>query len=181
MPLDDRSAKMEFALGSTYDQLKDNKKAIAAYQRALAADPDNLDAERALGQSLLNDNQLEEALKIYQDISAGDPQDPQAYLRISEIERRQGKYEQSLATLKKAKALVKDSLEISYNEALLYDSLGRYDDAVQILEKLVTRPRTRTINTPTWRRTTAPFSLIGWPTSTASRTRLSSPSIPATR
>ena len=80
VPLDDRSAKMEFALGSTYDQLKDNKKAIAAYQRALSADPDNLDAERALGQSLLNDNQLDEALKIYQDISAGDPQDPQAYL-----------------------------------------------------------------------------------------------------
>ena len=138
VPLDDRSAKMEFALGSTYDQLKDNKKAIAAYQRAIGADPDNLDAERALGQSLLNDNQLEEALKIYQDISAGDPQDPQAYLRISEIERRQGKYEQSLTTLKKAKGLEKDSLEISYNEALLYDSLGRYDEAVQILESLVT-------------------------------------------
>ncbi len=63
VPVDDRSAKMEFALGSTYDQLKDNKKAIAAYQRALSADPDNLDAERALGQSLLNDNQLEEALE----------------------------------------------------------------------------------------------------------------------
>jgi len=138
VPLDDRSAKMEFALGSTYDQLKDNKKAISAYQRALSADPDNLDAERALGQSLLNDNQLDEALKIYQDISAGDPQDPQAYLRISEIERRQGKYEQSLTTLKKAKGLEKDSLEISYNEALLYDSLGRYDEAVQILESLVT-------------------------------------------
>ena len=141
VPVDDRSAKMEYALGSTYDQLKDNKKAIGAYQRAIAQDPDNLDAERALGQSLLNDNQLAEALKIYQDISAGDPQDPQAYLRISEIERRQGKYDQSLATLKKAKTLVKDSLEISFNEALLYDSLGRYDEATQILEKLVASDR----------------------------------------
>lgn len=137
VPLDDRSAKMEFALGSTYDQLKNNKKAIEAYQRAISEDPENLEAERALGQSLLNDNQLGEALKIYQDISAGDPQDPQAYLRISEIERRQGKYDQSLATLKKAKTLVKDSLEISFNEALLYDSLGRYDEATQILDKLV--------------------------------------------
>lgn len=137
VPLDDRSAKMEFALGSIFDQLKDNKKAIAAYQRSLGSDPDNLDAERALAQSMLNDNQLDQALKIYTDISAGDPQDPQAYLRISEIERRQGKYEQSLSTLKKAKLLVKDSLEISFNEALLYDSLGRYEDATQILEKLV--------------------------------------------
>lgn len=137
VPVDDRTAKMEFALGSTYDQLKDNKKAIAAYQRSIDNDPDNLDAERALAQSLLNDNQLDQALKNYTDISAGDPQDPQAYLRISEIERRQGKYDQSLSTLKKAKLLVKDSLEISFNEALLYDSLGRYDDSTQILEKLV--------------------------------------------
>lgn len=137
VPLDDRSAKVEFALGSIYDQLKDNKKAIAAYQRCLSADPENLDAERSMAQSMLNDNQLEGSLKIYKDISAGDPQDPQAYLRISEIERRQGKYDQSLTTLKKAKGLVKDSLEISFNEALLYDSLGRYDEAAQILEKLV--------------------------------------------
>lgn len=137
LPEDDRTAKIEYALGTIYDQQKQNKKAAGAYRRALDLEPDNLDAERGLAQSLLNDGQLDEALKQYQDISSGDPRDPQAYLRISEIERRQGKYDQSLATLKKAKALVQDSLEINYNEALLYDSLGRYDDAVRILEKLV--------------------------------------------
>ena len=83
---------------------QDNKKAIAAYQSALHRSGKS-GREPALGQSLLNDNQLDEALKIYQDNSAGDPQDPQAYLRISEIQRRQGKYDQSLTTLKKAKAL----------------------------------------------------------------------------
>lgn len=137
LPEDDRTAKIEYALGTIYDQQKQNKKAADAYRRALDLEPDNLDAERGLAQSLLNDGQLDEALKQYQDISAGDPRDPQAYLRISEIERRQGRYDQSLATLKKAKALVQDSLEINYNEALLYDSLGRYDEAVRILEKMV--------------------------------------------
>jgi tetratricopeptide (TPR) repeat protein len=137
VPEDDRTAKMEFALGASYDQLKDNKKAIAAYSKAFEMEPDNLDAERGLAQALLNDNQLGAALKHFETISAADPQDAQTYTRIAEIERRQGHYEQALATLKKAKTLASDSLEIGFNEALIDDSLGHYDESVQALQGLV--------------------------------------------
>src|ERR1700761_8010269 len=137
VPEDDRTAKMEYALGMSYDQLKDNKKAIDAYGKAFDMEPDNLDAERGLAQALLNDNQLDAALKHFENISSGDPQDAQSYTRIAEIQRRQGHYEQALATLKKAKALASDSLEIGFNEALIDDSLGHYDDAVQTLQDLV--------------------------------------------
>ena len=77
------------------------------------------------------------ALKHFEAISAADPQDAQTYLRIAEIERRQGHYEQALTTLKKAKALASDSLEIGFNEALIDDSLGHYDEAAQTLQGLV--------------------------------------------
>ncbi|HTZ60487.1 MAG TPA: tetratricopeptide repeat protein [Acidobacteriaceae bacterium] len=137
VPEDDRTAKMDYALGMSYDQLKQNKNAIDAYSKALDMEPDNLDAERGLAQALLNDNQLVPALKHFEAISAADPQDAQTYLRIAEIERRQGHYEQALTTLKKAKALASDSLEVSYNEALIDDSLGRYDDGAQVLQQLV--------------------------------------------
>jgi tetratricopeptide (TPR) repeat protein len=90
-----------------------------------------------LAQALLNDNQLSAALKHFEAISVADPQDAQTYLRIAEIERRQGHYEQALTTLKKAKALASDSLEIGFNEALIDDSLGHYDEAVQSLQGLV--------------------------------------------
>ncbi len=137
VPEEDRTAKIDFALGATYDQVKDYGNAIAAYRQAIDLESDNLDAQRGLAQALLNDNQLEEALKVYRAISAADPQDAQTYIRISEIERRQGHYDQALTTLKKAKSLVSDSLEVNFNEALLYDSLGRYDEASTVLEKLV--------------------------------------------
>jgi tetratricopeptide (TPR) repeat protein len=137
VPEDDRTAKMDYALGMSYDQLKDNKKAIDAYSKAFDMEPDNLDAERGLAQALLNDNQLGPALKHFETISAADPQDAQTYLRIAEIERRQGHYEQAMTTLKKAKALASDSLEIGFNEALIDDSLGRYDEAAQTLQGLV--------------------------------------------
>src|SRR5580704_14087202 len=137
VPEDDRTAKMDYALGMSYDQLKDNKNAIDAYSKAFDMEPDNLDAERGLAQALLNDNQLGPALKHFDAISTADPQDAQTYLRIAEIERRQGHYEQALTTLKKAKALASDSLEIGFNEALIDDSLGHYDEAAQALQLLV--------------------------------------------
>lgn len=137
VPPERRSAKLETSLGSLYDQQLDSKDAIAAYRRSLALEPDNLDAERSLAQDLLLTNHTDEAMKMYQDIVAADPQDPVAYIRISEIQRRRGKYDDALATLKKAKALVNDSLEVSYNEALIDDSLGRLDEASAVLQKLV--------------------------------------------
>ena len=137
VPADDRTAKMDYALGMSYDQLKENKNSIDAYSKAFDMEPDNLDAERGLAQALLNDNQLSPALKHFEAISTADPQDAQTYLRIAEIERRQGHYEQALTTLKKAKALASDSLEIGFNEALIDDSLGHYDEAAQALQQLV--------------------------------------------
>ena len=137
VPVDDRTAKINYALGMSYDQLKQNKNAIDAYTKAFDMEPDNLDAERGLAQALLNDNQLSAALKHFEAISAADPQDAQTYLRIAEIQRRDGHYEQALTTLKKAKALASDSLEIGFNEALIDDSLGHYDEAAQALQLLV--------------------------------------------
>ena len=137
IPVDDRSPRIEFALGASYEQLKKNKDAVAAYHRALDMDPDNVDTERALANALMNDGQLDEALKVLNAVVTAEPQDAQSQIRISEIQRRQGQYDQALKTLEKAKPLAPDLLELSYNEALIYDSLGRYDDAIGVLTKLV--------------------------------------------
>ena len=137
IPVDDRSPRIEFALGASYEQMKKNKDAVAAYHRALDLEPDNLDTERALANALLNDGQLDEALKVLKGIVAAEPQDWQSQVHISEIERRQGHYDEALKTLDKAKTVAPESLELTYNEALLYDSLGRYDDAIGVLTKLV--------------------------------------------
>ena len=139
VPEDDRSAKLAFALGAGYDQVKDTKDAVAAYQQAVDMDPDNLDAKRALAQAFLSNNQLSDAEHAYQEIASSDPQDAQALVRIAECQRRQGHYEPALVTLKKAQALSSDSEEILFNEALTYDSLGRYAEATQLLQGLVSR------------------------------------------
>lgn len=139
IPVDDRTSRIESALGASYDQLKQPKEAIAAYRRSLDLEPDSLDTERGLANAFLADGQLDEALKILTEVVKAEPQDAQSQIHISEIQRRQGHYDEALATLEKAKPLTPDLLvpELSYNEALIYDSLGRYDEATGVLTKLV--------------------------------------------
>ncbi len=137
LPDDDQTAKTEYVLGASYDQLKEGKKAIAAYRRSLELEPDNLDVERAFADALVKDGQDKEALAAYGDVAEGDPTDAQAFLHMAEIERRDGRYEEALANLKKAAPLASDSLEISYNEGLTLDALGRYDEAEKAFAKLV--------------------------------------------
>ena len=137
VPVEDRSARIELALGGSYDQVKDWKEASAAYRRALDLEPGNIDSERGLANSLLNEGKLDESLKEFNLVLAAEPSDAQSQIRVSDIERRQGHYEEALTTLKKAKELTKDNPELSYNEALIDDSLGRYDDAVAVLTGLI--------------------------------------------
>ncbi len=137
VPMSDRSPKMESALGATYEQLKQTKEAIAAYQRAADMEPGDAHTMGALAQALLTDNQLDEALKEYKRIAEADSEDSGALIHICEIQRRQGKYEDALATVRKARKKEPDSLEAGYNEGLLLDVLGRYDEAVVVYEKMV--------------------------------------------
>ncbi|MFZ3211546.1 MAG: tetratricopeptide repeat protein [Terriglobales bacterium] len=132
-----RSGKLYAALGYTYEQQKEYKKAVTAYRKAVELDRDNLDSLRGLAQNLMNDSQYDAALEQYRQIADADPQDAQSYLRISEIYRRQGKFDQALDMLKKAESLVQDSLEIPFNMALVYDAQGRFDDAATTLQQLL--------------------------------------------
>ncbi len=139
IPADDRSARIDFALGAAYDQLKSYKKAAEAYKASLDEEPDNPDALHALALAYLNDNNLAAALPVYQQLIAADSADTQSIIKISEIQRRQGHYDQALATLNKAKSAgaKDDNLELDFNEALVYDSLGKYDQAVVTLRSVL--------------------------------------------
>ena len=137
VPVNDRTPKMEVALGAAYDQMKQTKDAIAAYQRAADMDPGDGHTLDALGQALLADNQLDEALKQFKLLAEADPDDTSALIHIGEIQRRQGHYEDALATIRKARKQDPTSLEAGYNEALLLDVLGRFDEAAATYEKMV--------------------------------------------
>jgi tetratricopeptide (TPR) repeat protein len=137
VPESDRTAKMEFTLGAAFEQLKQTKDAIAAYGRAEDMEPGDPRTIDALAQALFNNNQFDEALKQYQALAEADPENNQPLIRISEIQRREGKYEDALATIEKAMKIDPTSLEAGYNQGLLLDVLGRFDEAEQTYQKMV--------------------------------------------
>jgi len=134
---DNRTPKMEFTLGAIYQQLKNSHGAVEAFQRAFDMDPNNPRALNALAQALLNNNQLDEALKKYKQLAAADPENPNVLVHISEIQRRQNKYQDALATIQKASTLDPKNLEAGFNEGVLLDILGRFDDATKTYQKMV--------------------------------------------
>lgn len=137
VPESERTGRMELTLGATYAQLKRPKDALAAFQRAADLQPDDVPTLNALGQALLDDNQLDEALKVYKQLAQADPDEAGPLVKISEIERRQGKYDDALAVIRKARKKDPDSLEAGYDEGLLLDVLGHYDEAAATFAAMV--------------------------------------------
>jgi len=133
----DQTPRIEYALGLSYDQLKEPTKAIAAYQRALQLDPDNPEIEKPLAKDLFAAHQFDQALQVYQDLVSSEPNNGKAYLRISDIERHDGRFQQAYDNLMKAKAITPDSVEIAYDQGLLADALGHFEEAEGIFKKLV--------------------------------------------
>ena len=137
IPADGRTPKMEFTLGTLYDQMKQPTDAVAAFQRAADMDPGNAQAIDALAQALLNNNQLELALKQYKLLADANPDDADPLIHIAEIERRQGKYDDALAVVRKARKMDPNSLEAGFNEGLLLDILDHLDDSAQTFQQMV--------------------------------------------
>jgi tetratricopeptide (TPR) repeat protein len=137
VPESDRTPKMEFTLGAAYEQMKEPKDAIAAYQRAEDLEPGDLRTIDALAEALFNNEQYDEALKQYQQLAEADPDNDAPLIHIAEIQRHQGKYEDALATIDKALKIDPTSLEAGYNEGLLLDVLGRFDESEQAYQKMV--------------------------------------------
>lgn len=136
LPDDDQTSRTEYQLGATYDEQKDTKDAIAAYQKALELEPDNLDIEKKLAQDLQADNQNDAALKAWKDVAAGDATDGEAQTQIAEIDERLGHFDDGLTAIKKARELSPDSLEDEFEEARIQYDLGHLDDAAKLFEQL---------------------------------------------
>ncbi len=141
VPVDGRTPKMEFTLGTLYDQMKQAKDAIAAYRRARDLDPSDMQVLDALAQSLLNENQFDAALSEYKKLADDNPDDVEPLIHIAEIERRQGNYEDALAVIRKARKMDPNSLEAGFNEGLLFDILGQLDESAQTYQEMVESPQ----------------------------------------
>jgi tetratricopeptide (TPR) repeat protein len=124
-------------LAASYEQMHDYALAANAYKAALQLDPSRIEIKDRLAQDLALSDQLDEALKLYQEIVTSNPQDPEPYLRMSQIYRQQKKFDLAQQAGDKAKALDPDNLDVRYNQVLLLEMEGKVPEAIAALKQIL--------------------------------------------
>ena len=132
------SAVLLDLLGDAHTQAHDLAKAEEAYRKAAELDPSEPSHQRGLGQTLLAEEKYPEALKVYEKLSDLMPDDSDVYLRIAQIYRELHQLDKAEQNLVKARQYAPGSLEVMYNEAMLYQAQGRYEDAIRVLSNALT-------------------------------------------
>jgi tetratricopeptide (TPR) repeat protein len=142
-------------LGDAYTQSHDLAKAEQAYRKAVELDPSELSHQRGLGQTLMAEEKYAEALQVYQKLSDLMPDDADIYLRMAQIYRELHDLDKAEDNLVKARQYAPGSLEVMYNEAMLYQAQGRFDDAIRVLSDAVAGVKSESPALPSRRRSLA--------------------------
>jgi tetratricopeptide (TPR) repeat protein len=149
------SATLLDLLGDAYTQTKNLPKAEEAYRKAVELDSSELSHLRGLGQTLLSEDKYSEALAVYQKLADLMPDDSDIYLRIGQIYRELHQLDKAEDSLLKARQYAPGSPEVMYNEAMLYQAQGRYDDAIRVLSDAVAGVKGQSAVLPSRRRSLA--------------------------
>ncbi len=126
-----------YLLGSAYMQARNLGAAEDAYQRALQREPDSQDIRRAYSEALMADGKMQQAREQLEAILKATPDDGATYLRLGQLDRKMGRFDDAKKEFERAKALDPSNLEVPYQEALLEDTLGHEDQAIALLEGLL--------------------------------------------
>lgn len=146
------SATLFDLLGDAYTQNHDYAKAEVAYRKAVDLDPTELNHLRGLGQTLLSEEKYSDALTVYQKLIDLMPDDSDNYLRMAQIYRELHQLDKAEENLVKARQYNPGSLEVLFNEAMIYEAQGRYDDAIRVISDAITGVKAQSTVLPSNRR-----------------------------
>jgi len=149
------SARLLDLLGEAHEQLRDFSNSEKAYREAVDLEPEEPAHHRGLAQALAAQEKFAEALEQYQRLAALDPDDPDNYLQMAEMDRQLHRLDDAEKNIVQAKQRAPGNLEVVYSEAMIYEAQGRYDDAVKVLSSAVTNIKADTSAAPSHRRSLA--------------------------
>ncbi|MBY0507424.1 MAG: tetratricopeptide repeat protein [Bryobacteraceae bacterium] len=124
-------------LAGNYEQMRDYKLAAEVLRRALQMSQGNPELRRAYAENLFRSEQFNEALAEYQQLTEDEPRDWQGWLRISQIQRQNGKTAEARQAIQKAREADPNNLEVRYQEINLLESEGKQPEAIQALKDMI--------------------------------------------
>ena len=125
-------------LAGAYEQMRDYNMAAQAMRRAIDLNPPNAaEFKRQLGRLQLQADQLDEALATFQGIAAEESNDPESWLRISQIYRQKKDFTKAKEAAAKARAIDGNNVEIKMNDVALLVDEGKTDDAITLMKGML--------------------------------------------
>lgn len=129
----DMTPDVKFETGFTYLQLKDYKPAIDLLTELKDSDPHYTSLYPYLGQALVAENQLEDALKILQEGLGVDQYNEKLWAYAADIAARLEDEDLTESYLRKGNELDADDLDIVIKLSNLYVKQGRWQDVIAFL------------------------------------------------
>jgi tetratricopeptide (TPR) repeat protein len=131
-------------LGYAYSQMHDFESAVTIYEKALAKDPENQELRRTYAEALMDMGNTPAARTEFEKILKADPNDGSTYLRLAQLDRQGGRFDQARKELERARTLpqpgdtkIQYDMRIQFELALLEDAAGNQDKALELLQGLV--------------------------------------------
>lgn len=131
------NARTLYALGRAYEDLDDYKNAADAFQRALQAGADDEQIVPELAKSLMYSGQIDEALKLYQQLANASPRNPEYQLHLSEIYLAQGETAKARAAINRAKVAAGNDPRVRYAEVAVLEAEDKDDQAIAALKSIL--------------------------------------------
>jgi tetratricopeptide (TPR) repeat protein len=131
-------------------RLGDRAAQISSLESAIQADPTNTSNLRTLGRLHLEQNQLEDAARVFDMLTAATPEDAAAWRLLGQTRRRLGDAAGSAAAFGRAVELGAGDVRVFSDMAQSLIDLDRYDEALTWVERAVREQPTDGYAYVTW-------------------------------
>lgn len=124
-------------LAETYEQMKDFRNAAKAWQKALDVSGGNPEIKRQLANNLVMSDQLDEAVRVYEELVEDEPKDLGSMLRLSQIYRQKKNYAKARDFASKARELDGTNLDVRFNDVILLEAEGKTTEALALMREML--------------------------------------------
>ena len=125
------------ALAGSYEQMREYALAAETLQRALAMRPDSTEIKTALANDYMLSEQLDLALKLFEELAQEEPKEAGHHLRLSQIYRQKADFKKAREANDRARKLDPTNLEIRYNDVNLLEAEGKLPEAIESLQEIL--------------------------------------------
>ena len=135
--LNPKDATVLQKLAQVWGGLKNEDRELEAYKKLLALEPQNVDANRRVGEILIKKKQYSKAIENLEMVQTMNPQDAEVMLMLSEGYLKTGRQDKGIELLAKAQTFKKDNPELMLQLYNLYKETGKLKESEEVIKQLI--------------------------------------------